>query len=1068
MSDSETENNEIFAKVHKIFANNNLSLSPSDVSDISEVADTSHLLTSKQQENLLLGMSSEDELSDTDTAPQVRRVPGYAQLSPSEVASRIQTAAENSRGIRTSINSTITTSSTNSTNDINNMGNPSHSNSCGNVARKVEMFQTGQTPRHSATPLHSSRNYVSQANSVQKLKYQFDPDNYKSNNGSFSRRYTSPEINTFTHSELIDSGEFTGSEEYLYKVRQKSQLADTPSSDNQLEMSARGKSPVPLPRNIKTYSPEISPLLSHTANSNTRSQSIPHINTTQISTISASQLTNCTICVEKTLTNQSEEEQTIIHPPPEELYARPVRLKSNLSSKRRKRTLSASSIKISPPKRLSLSQGPEEISYQLNLPDTSNLSSKSLSPTVRRSRRLSLSSKLDVSQELLKTVRKSLTPEEARNLDETYNSYPNSQRQQYNQAQQQLIEYYNHKRTPDTEPPTAKPSIPAPYVPRNRKYSNISNSIITINSTVTDELTTDPQETVPVGTLTHFPNRLSKSNRSTRSRHATFDSSFSNANSSLSRLEPPPDTSHCTPTVDTETNNTKSNSTTNSRQTPSEPSCSNTKFQFQSDTIPATDSHNTLNTPPLHSSAISSFCTSNSHTSIDTITTDISCLSAPTHQLTFTSGPHFPTGPTTASLSGIPEPSQPGILTRSASRKSVELQHNKHLLYEQIEALESTWRQASSAVALCENHHSLKGSSQEVEAERLILSSNLRRDSLFHELVNLESGQEQSHVNADEIRPCVASLKVSNIRLTLNQQFVEYLTTRIGMKYLYNFVCIIKVNSPESVVSTHSITPEISVLNPNYSVLEFTDTLTLHGVESCFEMTVQIFTLELFKFRDQLQLSQCKTPVGRVKKLFSAAKKSGSPLRKHKSHKKNKKLPIITSDTNLPLKRSRFNLIATFSFKKSRIHQRKYNLETLSSSFSPYPLMPVIQMSISITPNYTQDITKGFLTIFHDDQTWNRRWCVLSGCFLSYWLYPDEEQNKKPMGCVDLQSVSGNVESTTRLECARMNAFSFICGKNTPKKYLISADSRYEKERWIVALKQVAIDVQTWNCLPSS
>lgn len=46
----------------------------------------------------------------------------------------------------------------------------------------------------------------------------------------------------------------------------------------------------------------------------------------------------------------------------------------------------------------------------------------------------------------------------------------------------------------------------------------------------------------------------------------------------------------------------------------------------------------------------------------------------------------------------------------------------------------------------------------------------------------------------------------------------------------------------------------------------------------------------------------------------------------------------------------------------------------------------------------TVDISyKGFLSMFDDISglgAWHRRWCVLKGDKLSYWKYPEDENNK--------------------------------------------------------------------------
>jgi actin-binding protein anillin len=52
----------------------------------------------------------------------------------------------------------------------------------------------------------------------------------------------------------------------------------------------------------------------------------------------------------------------------------------------------------------------------------------------------------------------------------------------------------------------------------------------------------------------------------------------------------------------------------------------------------------------------------------------------------------------------------------------------------------------------------------------------------------------------------------------------------------------------------------------------------------------------------------------------------------------------------------------------------------------------------------------GFLTIFEDISNlgfWHRRWCWLKDAKLHYWVHPEDENKKNPVGHLDLE---GNLE----------------------------------------------------------
>jgi len=49
---------------------------------------------------------------------------------------------------------------------------------------------------------------------------------------------------------------------------------------------------------------------------------------------------------------------------------------------------------------------------------------------------------------------------------------------------------------------------------------------------------------------------------------------------------------------------------------------------------------------------------------------------------------------------------------------------------------------------------------------------------------------------------------------------------------------------------------------------------------------------------------------------------------------------------------------------------------------------------------------RGFLTIFEDISNlgfWHRRWCWLKDAKLHYWVHPEDESKKNPVGHLDLE-----------------------------------------------------------------
>ena len=924
MSDTETEQHEIQARVQQIFAHNTL-----PISDGSEVSgDMSLCLSHSYNSNLCFAnlpqefdSSVDTSYSETDPAgrdpPEQSSAPHTEQLlTPDEVGTRIQSAAQKYRFYPS---------------------NPVNTLESGHVARKVELFQEAQN-RSRGGQSNSSRQESPRETNVSQLRAKFDP-----------APSTSPLPRKFSHpNPLISSGHtmhtpranletvYTASSAHNHTLRKFNYTPTTPAP-----------CPRPILRRSKSVSPEL-PNYSHLEDTlklssrlvGGRSQSVspkprPRTRTAEITP----------------------------YPAPrgrvEEMYSKPD------TSHRRKRTLSSSSANHSPPKRPSLSRNSHTpvTPFQDTNRSPSAIHTSSASPNIRRSRNISMSPKLEISKQLMQTVRRSMSPEDLRELAAQY-------------GQEETL---TTSSLSPSAPPKEPPQNPNPYS-RNRSFITALHPSRThrpIPIPASDSIS-------PPDTSIGFPHRIPRRSETSVSLH--------------------------TPKVSESDGNLVMDAA----------ACS-------------------------------------SQTSIDTVCTDVSSSSMPTHCLTFSSGYNIQPVPPPAAA---PPPPGERVMTRSATRESVCLKDRLGALRNQICLLEDGWRQATSALQICHMHGGMTGSSEEVEAERLLLNCSLRREAFFHEVKLLEGG----YGRMDSHTSCTASLTLSGIRLSLSQQFMEYLTTRSGFKLSYHFVCVIKSTHPAQVVATHPLSAQPSVLNPKYNQLTFSDTLVLHCVREGFQLTPMVYVFESCRGKENANASVVKTPVSKVKRILSAAK-SGSPLKRHRSLKKYKrKLPMITSETEIELKKTRFNLIASTSLDKKHLTKSDFRLDLHPCPVSPYPLVPILRLSVSIAPDLEQqEVIKGFLTIFHDDLTWNRRWCVLAHTTLSFWLYPEEEeQDRPPAGTICLQFINGEIESTNRIQCARINTFYFHCGRTRSKKYLISADSKLEKEKWMVAIRQVRNNIKAW------
>lgn len=150
------------------------------------------------------------------------------------------------------------------------------------------------------------------------------------------------------------------------------------------------------------------------------------------------------------------------------------------------------------------------------------------------------------------------------------------------------------------------------------------------------------------------------------------------------------------------------------------------------------------------------------------------------------------------------------------------------------------------------------------------------------------------------------------------------------------------------------------------------------------------------------------------------------------------------------------------------------------------PLEGLVHMKVNCELSVSVEY-RGFLTMFEDISgfgAWHRRWCHLNGTMLSYWKYPEDEKKKLPMGSIDLYTcITQKVTLVPRDICARLNTIlleferpaqngdteSLIIipkGRTTVLRYLLSADTKEEREEWCAYLNKSLTLLRAWGPPP--
>jgi len=220
--------------------------------------------------------------------------------------------------------------------------------------------------------------------------------------------------------------------------------------------------------------------------------------------------------------------------------------------------------------------------------------------------------------------------------------------------------------------------------------------------------------------------------------------------------------------------------------------------------------------------------------------------------------------------------------------------------------------------------------------------------------------------------------------------------------------------------------------------------------------------------------------LSKTKRLHSAGHQSPSNLKNLFSKRKDEDAPSCASPQTV-FRTSSFKLVGETKINLSMLGSgNKYLLTQVPDNC---PMDGTLYCRVGCRPEFSAT-SSGFLTIQEDIggyTAWNRRWCTMKESSILYWRYPDDEDTKEPLGCIDLRFCTDKTVSVlSRDKCARPNTFELnlkralksgdeenlvktIDNKYAYIKIWICADNKDDRVTWMEALNKQISDSMAWN-----
>ncbi|KAF2896612.1 hypothetical protein ILUMI_09555 [Ignelater luminosus] len=400
------------------------------------------------------------------------------------------------------------------------------------------------------------------------------------------------------------------------------------------------------------------------------------------------------------------------------------------------------------------------------------------------------------------------------------------------------------------------------------------------------------------------------------------------------------------------------------------------------------------------------------------------------------------------------EESSESVTSSSSFEEENEVQKKIQNLMEDMTRQQTIISQSSRALNLCYATPEFTGSTEQVEAEKLLLLATHRRAAAQREIERLsvlktlhpENGLDEN-VSLER-----GSLTISNIILPLKREYVRALNATGGKGH--HVVCLVKC--AEQVHATQLVsTVATSDRNPNLE-LAIPGTIHLTDIFSNFAVHFEVYCLQA---QEEILPHEVKYHIN--------SKKSHNKLtpKKVKGESRLVRPPRESPGGPQAVRSPTFALMGYVVFSIQAINRKNW---TLNNTPSMSPLEGIVEMRVKCELAVSVE-HHGFLTMFEDVSgfgAWHRRWCLLKGHILSYWKYPEEERKMTPIGSIDLKNcITQQIGSVRRDICARLhtlliettrpaeshdkNSLVMECkGDTTIIRHLLSADTKEERIEW--------------------
>ena len=324
--------------------------------------------------------------------------------------------------------------------------------------------------------------------------------------------------------------------------------------------------------------------------------------------------------------------------------------------------------------------------------------------------------------------------------------------------------------------------------------------------------------------------------------------------------------------------------------------------------------------------------------------------------------------------------------------------------------------QSSNAITICLKTSEQRGSSYQIEAEKILMITTQKRIACLQEIDLIKTKINSSDHKVPSCSIANGCITFAKIQIPLKGDFiVGQISDQDPLNH--HFICVARCG--EIVLESELLSSADSIQDASITFTQ--NKMQFSGLDMEFEIQFEVYGLALPKEKAHNHYHHDKKTSSIIKHSIMA------PLSPKLSRSKKAAAAAAAASNQLSYcANDGFTRLGFIKINKDNLLDKKFEFNDFLYNS---PFNGQAQIDFKLNADYNVEL-RDYLNFYDESgeySVWNRRWCVLKGYLLAYWRFREDETIKPSMGVIDLRKCVNKKFSQVNYEmCARSNTFMLV------------------------------------------